>query len=130
MTTRVRATLAGRWMLGERNQLELLTLAAFGTGDAITDVTGQVNPAALATNILIVEVRVAPALATAINSLISGNPSAPMVLLANETYDDVTGEVSSGNYDQPPTGTQLTAFGTQLLARFPGLTAAQLQQGG
>jgi hypothetical protein len=75
-------------------------------------------------------VDVAQATANALNTIISGNASANVFVLAQESYDDADPDNRTGNFDAQPTAPQLTAFGTQLLARFPGLNAAQLQNAG
>lgn len=131
MATRVHATAAIRWARGARNDPEVLALVSLAPGDSISDITGQVNPAGIATNVYLVDADLAQATATAINTLISGSSSANVFVLASETYDDTDpNQVRTGNYDATPTAGQLTTFGTELLNRFPGLNASQLQQAG
>ena len=130
MATRIHAIAAIRWARGVRNDPEVLSLVTMAPGDAISDITGQPNPAGLATNIYLVDADLAQATANALNTLVSGNSSANVFVLASESYDDASPDVRSGNFDTQPTAGQLTTFGTELLNRFPGLTAQQLQNAG
>jgi len=130
MSARIHAIAAIRWARGARNDPELLSLATLVSGDSISDITGQPNPNTIAANIYLIDVDLAQATATAINTLITGNPNANVFVLAQESYDDSTPDVRTGNFDAQPTAGQLQTFGTELLNRFPGLNAAQLQQAG
>lgn len=131
MAARVHATAAIRWVRGVGNDPEIETLVTKAVEDAFSDATGQLNPATLATNIYLIDADVSAATATAINALISGSGTANVFVLASETYDDTDpNQVRTGNYDTTPTAGQLTTFGTELLNRFPGLNASQLQQAG
>lgn len=132
MATRIHAVAAIRWKQdGSGNNVpEIMDLVPFSANDSVTDLSGQINPQGLATNIYLVDVDLSQAVATALNNAITASGTFNAFVLAQESYDTATPAVRAGNFDATPTAGQLTTFGTELLNRFPGLNAQQLQQAG
>lgn len=130
MAIRIHAVAAARWLYSGRNDPELASLTPLAAGDMLTDMTEQLTVTALATNIYLIDADLAQATAAAINNAIGASSTLSAYVLAQESYDDADPSVRTGNFDDVPTSTQLTTFGTQLLNRFPGLTVEQLQNAG
>lgn len=127
MANRIRAVVAARWTRTARaNDQELPNLVTQRPNDSFSDITGQADSriGQLLANVYLCEVDVVSATAAEIAAL----PG--VFVLAQETYDDVTGVVSSGNFDSTLTAGQRTAAADALKARFPGLDDEKLKRAG